>query len=104
MTTLPSVTWPSPPSATLAPRRTERMVVPCRASMGFQREYAEPEKLRMRARCAKCKGRQRARQRDRAHDGRARRQVREQRQQQARGVTREADQVRLRVAIVSRVI
>ena len=27
-TTLPSVTWPSPPSATLLPRRTERIVVP----------------------------------------------------------------------------
>src|SRR5438105_5564997 len=27
-TTLPSVTWPSPPSATLAPRRTDNMVVP----------------------------------------------------------------------------
>src|SRR5438046_247865 len=32
-TTLPSVTWPSPPSATLAPRRTERMVVPWKDSM-----------------------------------------------------------------------
>src|SRR5438552_386014 len=32
-TTLPRVTWPSPPSATLAPRRTERMVVPWKDSM-----------------------------------------------------------------------
>src|SRR6267378_7866294 len=32
-TTLPRVTWPSPPSATLAPRRTERMVVPWNDSM-----------------------------------------------------------------------
>ena len=32
-TTLPSVTCPSPPSATLAPRRTERIVVPCSCSM-----------------------------------------------------------------------
>ena len=28
MTMLPSVTWPSPPSATLPPRRTETIVVP----------------------------------------------------------------------------
>src|SRR2546422_8088603 len=33
-TTLPRVTWPSPPSATLEPRRTERMVVPWKDSMG----------------------------------------------------------------------
>src|SRR5215472_7870506 len=33
MTTLPSVTCPSPPSATLAPRRTERIVVPWKLSM-----------------------------------------------------------------------
>src|SRR5712691_12768784 len=32
-TTLPRVTWPSPPSATLEPRRTERMVVPWKDSM-----------------------------------------------------------------------
>src|SRR4029079_10603222 len=34
-TTFPSVTWPSPPSATRAPRRTERIVVPCSCSMGI---------------------------------------------------------------------
>src|SRR5712664_53443 len=33
MTTLPRVTWPSPPSATLESRRTERMVVPWNDSM-----------------------------------------------------------------------
>src|SRR5512139_2738363 len=33
MTMLPSVTWPSPPRATSAPRRTERMVVPRYCSM-----------------------------------------------------------------------
>src|SRR6266480_1786801 len=32
-TTLPRVTWPSPPSATIEPRRTERMVVPWNDSM-----------------------------------------------------------------------
>src|SRR5574340_39241 len=33
ITILPSVTWPSPPSATSPPRRTERMVVPRYCSM-----------------------------------------------------------------------
>src|SRR5690606_17524117 len=33
MTMLPRVTWPSPPSATRLPRRTDRMVVPRYCSM-----------------------------------------------------------------------
>src|SRR5437867_7517541 len=38
ITTLPKVTWPSPPMATEAPRRTERMVVPWNSGKeGFMR-------------------------------------------------------------------
>src|SRR4249920_3530963 len=44
--TLPSVTCPSPPSATLPSRRTERMVVPWNSCMGsepdFWSRYVEP--------------------------------------------------------------
>src|SRR5438876_8220018 len=38
ITTLPKVTWPSPPMATEGPRRTERMVVPWNSGKeGFMR-------------------------------------------------------------------
>src|SRR5258706_3311468 len=41
-TTWPRVTWPSPPSATAAPRRTERMVVPWNCSIGDESPRCGP--------------------------------------------------------------
>src|SRR5262249_3101054 len=84
MTTLPRVTWPSPPSAPLAPRRTARIVVPCICSMGSclagdsrpeTQEYRDPE------------------QSHDADDERPRRQVGEKRHAETRGVAGGAERV-----------
>src|SRR3954463_15640494 len=87
-TTWPSVTCPSPPSATLAPRRTERMVVPWNCSMGSRvgmrlagdprpetQEYPDPE------------------QSNRAHDERAGRQVERERYGKSKRIAANAEQV-----------
>src|SRR6185503_4370578 len=85
----PSVTWPSPPSATDAPRRTDRIVVPCRVSMGCSKDGASGGGFQARREQGQ------PRERHHADDERPRRHVRDERQ-------RESGRVRHRAQSISR--
>src|SRR5205823_3594875 len=94
-TTWPSVTWPSPPSATLAPRRTERMVVPWNCSMGncldgdatagCQQQDYEPQR------------------RHATHDERSRRQIGQERYRQTDRVAHRAERISASQAMASKI-
>src|SRR6266850_2103610 len=106
MTTCPSVTWPSPPSATLEPRRTERMVVPWNCSI-----VEFPETIRcglsaaISSRCAgrRNEGHQHADYDYSADDHRPGGQIRDNGNKQARGVAQGTDGVRLGESQVPRI-
>src|SRR3954470_24840711 len=91
-TTLPSVTWPSPPSATLAPRRTERIVVPWNCSIGRE-SRGKPLDAALPARSQEEE--RRCNRRHRADDHGAGREICHRRGEQARGVPEHADGIRL---------
>src|SRR5439155_8251557 len=107
-TTWPSVTCPSPPSATLEPRRTERMVVPWN-SAGMELRPLILRRVPANSSPAgdpsepRCQCHRRTDDDDRANDHRTRGQIGDDGQEQPQGVTQCAYAVRLEKPVLSRV-